>query len=540
MKMLIVTEKCGPEVTQRDGGAQLVATLRRALGDQLDIMQFGDKCDQAAKWHFQYPTVNTNRFSGRIENASFIAKKVAELVNQYSSIIFVHVSMAFGVENITLPATCRTIIFPMFLSKSYQLSGEEISDAYRDCELKALKLADLIITPGLLEKQQLVNDYFLSPSKIRVIPRGVNISSKTRRALSGTMHFCSIGSIKPQKNTLALIDAFSCVVREYGNVKLTIIGPVQCDNYYHRVKAHINALGISHLIDFTGYVFPENLAQLTQHMHFHISLSCCETFGRSIFESLALGLPNIVKKENNAAASYLVGLPYVKFITDVNDMVTQLKKMICDYDVLTMMATEIGEIYDEMVLSRLLAAEIIGNDVMAISDYDGTLYHKNNQARTLQSISAFQQFSKRVICTARGIDDLLSQLNHYQVNVDWIISYGGALIADGNGKVHWTTPLKEESIEEIRKQIPLAQPVLYANTVMQLAIDTSVPYQFLGLRTEHYCGRMYIANWSASKLRAIIRLLNHIDHHGCVRVFGDGQYDQEMLTYFDGNAQLID
>jgi hydroxymethylpyrimidine pyrophosphatase-like HAD family hydrolase len=51
---------------------------------------------------------------------------------------------------------------------------------------------------------------------------------------------------------------------------------------------------------------------------------------------------------------------------------------------------------------------------------------------------------------------------------------------------------------------------------------------------EIYQGMAFINDWQASKLQAVLRLLRHIDWHGQVRAFGDGPYDNELLTYFDG------
>lgn len=55
-----------------------------------------------------------------------------------------------------------------------------------------------------------------------------------------------------------------------------------------------------------------------------------------------------------------------------------------------------------------------------------------------------------------------------------------------------------------------------------------------GLNVEVYQNTAFIADWEASKFRAIHRLLSHINWFGNVKAFGDGIYDKEFLTYFDG------
>ena len=58
--------------------------------------------------------------------------------------------------------------------------------------------------------------------------------------------------------------------------------------------------------------------------------------------------------------------------------------------------------------------------------------------------------------------------------------------------------------------------------------------EILNLRRETYQDTAFFTHWKSSKLHAIIKLLNKINHNGRIHVFGDGKYDMEMITYFDG------
>src|SRR5690606_15302194 len=140
--------------------------------------------------------------------------------------------------------------------------------------------------------------------------------------------FCSIGSIKPQKNILGLVSLFSKIINQFPASKLKIIGPIQDKDYYSMVQHEIQKLGIAHAIDFKGYVPPDRIAKIVEDAHIHISASTCETFGRSIFETLALGLPNVARATNNAAAEVLKGLPYARFVDDPEDALENIKELL--------------------------------------------------------------------------------------------------------------------------------------------------------------------------------------------------------------------
>lgn len=540
MKILVVTEKFDPETSQRDGGAQLVNTLKRVFGNTLYIMQFGETNNPSAHWNFIYPYDLSNRFEKRLANAGFIAEKIKAVEHDFTHICFIHISMQFGLVSCRLSSKIKIVTFPMFLSPSYQISGEVVPLDYIAAEKEALKLSECVLTPSHLEKKQLVNHYQLDQKKIKVIPRGINecYIAQKNKDFHGHLNFCSIGSIKPQKNTLELVHLFSKIHAKYENSNLNIIGPIQNQIYYNEVKDLINYLKLHQAIKFEGYVAPLEIQKLINSSHFHLSTSLCETFGRSIFETLAAGIPNIARAQNNAAADFLSHLPYIRFVKNNDEALKVIDEFIPNLSELSNLATEIGTLYSDNFLSRLLVAEVQGQNAIAISDYDGTLYHKNSITKTQESINFFRQFPIRILCSARGLDDLLAQLKLYHLNVDWIIAWGGAVVSDGQGKILWKIPLTNHQLSHLENQLSEVQDKAYIqfeNSVLQIAVPADKARSILGFRTEIYSNKAFIAHWQASKLHAIHRLLNYINYSGRVSVFGDGQYDLEMLTYFDGS-----
>ena len=539
MKILLVTEKFSPDKNQQDGGARLIETLKQGLGNKLAIMQFGGKIGSSANWSFDYPINSDNRFEKRIANAEFIAKQVKSIEKQFTHIIFVHISMQFGFTKILLHDKIETWTFPMFLTPSYEISGENVPTQYTEMEKLTLSGTKNILTPSYFEKKQLRDYYSVPELKVHVVPRGVNLVllNPIIRTLEGEKLpiFCSIGSIKPQKNTLGLIDLFLELKSKFPKSILRIIGPVQNQKYYDTVIARINKLNLSKSIELTGHIPPDKLSSVIADCHMHISTSTCETFGRSIFETLASGIPGIARLYNNAASEFLQGLPYIKFTHDNNHALQVIDEILGNFQRLSEMAIEIGGLYNDKMLAKLLAAKICGKEAVAISDYDGTLFHKNNHGKTIACVEGFKKFSTRIICSARSTEDLLAEMKLYNLQVDWIIAYSGAVATDGNGNLLWINSLSQKDINRLINLFPNHEKIIVKDEVIQISTPAKLPLNILELNIEIYKDRAFFSSWQASKLRAICRLLNHINWCGIVKAFGDGKYDKEFLTYFDGH-----
>jgi hydroxymethylpyrimidine pyrophosphatase-like HAD family hydrolase len=208
--------------------------------------------------------------------------------------------------------------------------------------------------------------------------------------------------------------------------------------------------------------------------------------------------------------------------------------MLNNLEKLSLMAAEIGKLYDNERLSQLLAAKLKNEEAIVISDFDGTLFHKNDIGKTQRCIEAFLSYPKRIISSARSIDDLLDMLAAYNLQVDWIVGCSGSIVTNGYGYPLWMTPLEPSDVTRIEATVPGTKRIEINGQVLQIAAPTDKVPTTLGLRVEVYQGTAFIAHWEASKLRAIYRLLRHINWPGQVLVFGDGPYDSELIDYFDG------
>jgi glycosyltransferase involved in cell wall biosynthesis len=536
MKILVVTEKCNPIRTQRDGGARLVETMQRSFGDTLSILQFGKCEDSSATWQFEYPVNHKNRFERRIANADFIGEKIQTLEQAFTHVIFIHLSMQFGLIHFPLKREIIIWTFPMLLTPSYLASGETVPARYTEMERLALVHSQHIITPSHFERRQLVDFYSVPQELIRVIPRGVDsqwIVPKIRR-LESPPKFCAVGSIKPQKETIGLIRLFAKIRKIFPEATLKMIGPIQNSDYYRDVLEEIKRRGLDEAIEFAGYVPPPELPAALEEAHLHLSTSLCETFGRSIFETLASGLPNVARAAGNAAAEFLQDLPYARFTDNEPAALHAIQEIFANLPTLSEMACEIGELYNDARLSQLLVAEICRKECMGVCDFDGTLFHKDDPDRTRRCMEAFQSYPIKVLCSARPIDQLMEKMRDYQIEVDWIIGCSGSVVANGKGEILWHRCLDSTHIEELKRVIPDAQPIEVNGKVLQIAVPKNSCPNIFGLRIEIYQEMAFIGHWEASKLHAVHRLLSRINWLGRVSVFGDGPYDAQLVKFFDG------
>ena len=161
------------------------------------------------------------------------------------------------------------------------------------------------------------------------------------------------------------------------------------------------------------------------------------------------------------------------------------------------MAMEIGTLYDDEMLSRLLAAKIYNKNAIGISDFDGTLFHKDDHEKTLRCMDAFRRFPVRVICSARPIQDLQDRLKFYQLEVDWMIGCSGSAVANGQGQLLWLTPLDSHHVSHLERSIPQAKRLEVDDQVLQIAGPINSFPNLPGYRIESYQDTAYIAHWQA-------------------------------------------
>ncbi len=137
----------------------------------------------------------------------------------------------------------------------------------------------------------------ISPHKIRIVPRGVDIErfhpSKRNGNLDkhcarpGTLKLLYVGRVSKEKNLQILVNVFKLLARSKGNVEFVIVG----DGPYR--KEMEQALSGTPSV-FMGYMEGEALAEAYASCDLFVFPSTTDTFGNVVLEAQASGLPVIV------------------------------------------------------------------------------------------------------------------------------------------------------------------------------------------------------------------------------------------------------
>jgi glycosyltransferase involved in cell wall biosynthesis len=542
MNVLLITDQFSQNNNFKDDKTRIIKSLLEAFGNNLSIMQFGEEQNSLANWHFDYKVSILNRFEHRIANAYYIAEKIKMVEHNFTHLIFLHIAMQFGFSKFNFEKSTEVWTFPMFLSPSYEALGEVVPYEYKRLEALTLSKTHNIITPSYLEKKQILDFCNSDSTRIHVIPRGINLdflthSVKHFNITTDILKICSIGSIKSKKNIIELIDLFLLISKKYHKSELHIIGPTQDSNYLAEIKNKITQLNLKNKIKFPGYISPEKLSDYIKNFHIHISTSKYEIFGRAIFETLACGIPNIVVLYQNGAYEFLKQVPYVRFVNNKTEALLHLNLLLKELSVFSKLTQEIRYLYDNKELVRRIIAKICSKDTLVISDYDGTIFYKDDLERTKKFIEKFNNYPQKAIFSARPLNFLINAVQHYKISVNWIVSYSGALISDSLGNILHIEPLEPKDLKKLDKISKKFQRVILKNKVIILYISLNevdietIPKCF---NVEIYDNIVYISSRKASKLYAAVRLLKHIDWDGNIKSYGDSKYDEEIIQYFDG------
>jgi len=188
----------------------------------------------------------------------------------------------------------RPINFMEWVSFRMQLIGRKL------LEKKVLRKSDHIVVLSEYTKEKLQKVYGLSPTKIHIIPGGVDLNRfrplKNKQALrtrlglpNGHFMLLTIRNLEPRMGLENLILALKEIVKERSDILLTIggEGPLTQD-----LKNLATEVGVEDSVKFVGYIPEEELPSYYQMADlFILPTSELEGFGLITVEALASGLP---------------------------------------------------------------------------------------------------------------------------------------------------------------------------------------------------------------------------------------------------------
>ena len=156
----------------------------------------------------------------------------------------------------------------------------------------------LVIVASHIIGKRMRDDFGVPHKKIRLIPRGVDLSEFKQTASPGEKKEIVvglIGRITPIKGHPLFLKAMSRVVRVLPNIKIQIIGDAPKAQYKEELQTLTRQLGLSNAVQFMGtrYDIPELLSQYSLVVVPSVGE---EAFGRVVIEAGACGVPVVATR----------------------------------------------------------------------------------------------------------------------------------------------------------------------------------------------------------------------------------------------------
>ncbi|HSF88104.1 MAG TPA: glycosyltransferase [Saprospiraceae bacterium] len=157
------------------------------------------------------------------------------------------------------------------------------------------------VSPGLKEAMAPYTD-----ADITVIPNDYNpdiFFPEPHRKLTNYFQWLTIGEPIYTKGLDLVLEAFSAVAETFPNQKFRLVLADQIP-YRHALERMAQQLGIADMIDFPGLLTPKEVAALINQSHVLISASRFETFGKTMVEANACGVPVVASR--TAGSAYIL------------------------------------------------------------------------------------------------------------------------------------------------------------------------------------------------------------------------------------------
>jgi glycosyltransferase involved in cell wall biosynthesis len=157
----------------------------------------------------------------------------------------------------------------------------------------AVKLARRIIAVSDFTASELVRHTGVDRSRIRVVHNGVSsrwFIPKAGPSPHPRPYFLFVGNVKPHKNLVRLIDAFSLISDSLKDHDLVIVGKKEGLITMDREAAKA-AVALGDRVIFTGYLDDATLDRYVSHAEALVYPSLYEGFGLPPLEAMAAGCP---------------------------------------------------------------------------------------------------------------------------------------------------------------------------------------------------------------------------------------------------------
>jgi len=193
-------------------------------------------------------------------------------------------------------------VFDIFPITGREYASADFRRKFSALLLEAVGRATRVITSSRYTAEQLLAHTPVSPSKLRIIPLGVDppaltLSPGERRLArerlvgEGNQMILSVGVLQTRKNTLNALRALETLPEQY---RLVLVGG---DGYgSEAIHEYIRRQGLASRVQVRGYVAMEELRVLYQSASVLLFPSWEEGFGLPVLEAMANGLPVVASR----------------------------------------------------------------------------------------------------------------------------------------------------------------------------------------------------------------------------------------------------
>jgi glycosyltransferase involved in cell wall biosynthesis len=214
----------------------------------------------------------------------------------------------------------------------------------------ALQRASRIIALTKLEAAYLQTKYGLDRARISVIPNGVELETfrpteRTRRGKRSSILY--VGRFSEEKGIFDLLDAIPYVLEKIPGASFTFVG--DDGDTARKIRQIVQRGGISRNVTILGPKFGGALADAYADADVFVAPSLYETFGITILEAMAVGLPVV--------ATAVGGIPEL-----VRDMVNGILVQRSDHE-------KLAEAIIKLLSNRELATRISQSNIAKARSY---------------------------------------------------------------------------------------------------------------------------------------------------------------------------
>ncbi len=150
-----------------------------------------------------------------------------------------------------------------------------------------------VFAVGRAVRDPLVAAFPEHADRVRFIPNPVSFATTRDEPVTALRRWLFVGGLIPRKGVLRLIEAFALCRAEDQTLTLTFVGegPLQ-----RQLEARAAELGVAETIRFTGAVPPQEALRLMREHDLLVHPSQFETFGMTVVEASAAGMPVLVTR----------------------------------------------------------------------------------------------------------------------------------------------------------------------------------------------------------------------------------------------------